>query len=331
MIVITGANGAFGRRVTERLLARRPGIPLAVSVRDPAASPFATGPGRAGVSQPGASGASQPGASGAGQPGVSGAGQPGVGQPGVGGAGRPGVSVRRGDFDEPESLPAAFAGADTVLINGTNYGTAPDVRARQQATALRAALDAGATRIVVTSWPDVENCPLALARDYPGTEKLVMASAPAWTILRMTYGMAASLARDVNTAARTGLLTAPAGEAQAVPASVEDLADAAAAVLTEPGHDHRIYELTGPAPISWHDLAGLAAERSGRGVEYRPASGEEFGAQTRAAGWPPAAVDSLLEYYAAFRAGWGGRAYPDLATLLGRPATGSLDAVRQVL
>jgi NAD(P)H dehydrogenase (quinone) len=292
MIVITGANGAFGRQVTERLLARRPGIELAVSVRDPAASPFAAAPGR---------------------------------------AGRPGVSVRHGDFDRPESLPAAFAGADTVLINGTNYGTASSARARQQATALRAALDAGATRIVITSWSDVGNCPLDLARDYPETEKLVTASAPAWTILRMTYGMAASLARDVNTAARTGLLTAPAGEAHAVPASVADLADAAAVVLTEPGHDHRTYELTGPGPISWHDLAGLAAERAGRPVDYRPASDQEFGAQMGAAGWPPAAVDSLLAYYGAFRAGWGGRPYPDLATVLGRPATGSLEAVRQVL
>jgi NAD(P)H dehydrogenase (quinone) len=288
MIVITGANGAFGRRVAERVLARRPGIEFAVSVRDPAASPFAV-------------------------------------------ASDARVIVRHGDFDRPESLPAAFAGADTVLINATNYGTASEDRARQQATAIRAALDAGATRIVVTSWFDVDNCSLAMARDYPGTEKLVTASAPAWTILRMTYGMAAALARDVRTAARTGVLTAPAGEALAVPAATEDLADAAAAVLTGPGHDGRIYELSGPAPIGWTDLAGLAGQRSGRPVAYRPASDQEFGAQMRAEGWPPAAVGSLLEYYAAFRAGWGGRAYPDLATVLGRPATSALEAVRQAL
>lgn len=285
MIVITGANGAFGRQVVERLLSRVPAEELAVSVRDPSASPFAAR----------------------------------------------GVAVRQADFDRPQTLAAAFAGAGTVLINGTNYGTAPADRARQQAGVLRAALDAGATRIVVTSWFDLDNRPPAIAADYPETEKLLAASAPAWTILRMTYGMAASLARDVLAAEHAGELTAPAAAARATPAATADLAEATAAVLTGPGHDAKTYELSGPEAIDWHDLAALAAERAGRPIAYHPVSEQECAAQWSAEGWPPQAVTALLDYYAAFRAGWAGTARPDLAALLGRPPASCLDAVRQAL
>jgi hypothetical protein len=50
-----------------------------------------------------------------------------------------------------------------------------------------------------------------------------------------------------------------------------------------------------------------------------------------AVGWPPGAVDGLLAYYTALRAGWAATPHPDLGMLLGRPATGSLEAVRQAL
>jgi NAD(P)H dehydrogenase (quinone) len=147
----------------------------------------------------------------------------------------------------------------------------------------------------------------------------------------MTYGMAASLARDVTAATRSGVLTAPAGTAHATPASTADLAEAAATVLVEPGHDTRTYELTGPDAINWDDLATLASDCGGRPIIYRSVSDEEFGTQMRAAGWPPAAVDMLLDYYRAFRTGWANTPHPDLAALLRRPATSSLEAVRQAL
>ena len=154
--------------------------------------------------------------------------------------------MRHGDFDRPETLRDSFAGATTVLINATNYGTASETRARQQAAAIDAALTAGAGRIVFTSWQDLDRCPLDFVRDFAATEKLIATSGVGWTILRMTYGMAASLVRDVRSAQDSGTLTAPAGDARATPAAVTDLAEATVNVLVEAGHDGRTYELSGP-------------------------------------------------------------------------------------
>lgn len=286
MIVVTGANGTFGRLVAEYVRVRVPAGELAVSVRDTAQA------------------------------------EPLVQQ---------GIEVRHGDFNNPETLVDAFAGADTVFINGTNYGTGPAVRAGQHAAAIRAAEAAGATRIVITSWQDLNNCPPEMAGDCPDTEKLVAASSAGWTILRLLYGMPASLARDVQTALATGTLAAPAGDARATPAAGPDLAEAAANVLVESGHDGKTYELTGPDAITWDDLATLAATLAGKEIRYRSISDDELRALVPAMGFPPAAIEMLVVYYAAFRAGWANTPGPDLARLLRRPAIASIDAVRQVV
>jgi len=126
-------------------------------------------------------------------------------------------------------------------------------------------------------------------------------------------------------------LVAPAGRARITPAAPSDLAEATARVLREPGHEGMTYELSGPDAIGWDDLAALAAELSGRDLRYRPAADDEYRAFALGLGFPEQALGMLLDYYAALRAGWADAATGDLARLLGRPPTASIDAVRQAL
>ncbi|MFL6118404.1 NAD(P)H-binding protein [Actinophytocola sp.] len=286
MIVVTGANGRFGRQVLEHLLHTQPAGDLVASVRDPA---------RAGEWE------------------------------------RRGVPVRRGDFDDAASLGQAFAGADTVLLNATNYGTAPQARARQQATAVRAAEQARVRRIVFTSWPDLEAYPHDSAADYRQTEKLLSGSGMAFSVLRLTYGLADVVARDVRTALGTGVLTAPAGTARTAPAATGELAEATANALVESGHDGAVLELTGPDAITWHDLAALASTLAGTDIAYRSVSEQEFRRHSLANGFPEAVLDELIAIYAAFRAGWTATPSADLTRLLHRPATPAGEAVRQAV
>ena len=161
------------------------------------------------------------------------------------------VEVRRGDFDEPATLD--LAGADTVFLIATNYGTPPEVRGRQQADAIGAARAAGVRRIVVTSWQDADNCPLASMTDYPATERLVATAAGAWTVVRVGYGLAAALARDVLAARKAGVLTAPAGGARVAAAATADQAEAIARILA----DHPTAVVTNPTAVGTgtHDTA----------------------------------------------------------------------------
>jgi NAD(P)H dehydrogenase (quinone) len=276
MIIVTGANGPFGRLVVEHLVSLVPASEVVASVREPDAFTLS-------------------------------------------------VQVRRGDFNDPATLD--FSGADTVFLNATNYGSPPEMRGAQQANAIAAARDAGVRRIVLTSWQDADRCPLPSMVDYPATERLVAGSVPAWTVLRVGYGLAAALARDVITARKAGVLSAPAGQARVAAAATADLAEAAARVVASGDHDGVTYDLTGPDAAGWAELAELA----GPGIAYRPAGDDEFSAQMAAGGFPAAAMDQLLALYAAFRGGWANTPTGDLARLLGRPPTPTLDAVAQAV
>jgi NAD(P)H dehydrogenase (quinone) len=241
-----------------------------------------------------------------------------------------GVTVRQATFDDPDSLAAAFTAADSVLINGTNYGAPPDVRDRQLAGAVGAAHHAGVGHVVITSFSDSGPAAPAMAGDPAGTERLLAESAPRWTVLRMVYAMDQALARDVLWAERAGELVAPAADAHATAAALADLAEASATVLTGAGHDGRTYDLTGPDAISWDDLATLAATRAGKRIAYRAVSDAEFREFAIGLGFPDraTALDGLIGFYRAVRAGWANKPADDLARLLGRTPVASLEAVR---
>lgn len=242
-----------------------------------------------------------------------------------------GVEVRRVDFDDPASLPAAFAGATSVLINGTNYGTSAERRGAQHTAAIRAAVEAGVPRIVYATWPDPDLFALPTMSDFAESEALLRGLSADATILRTTYGLAQTAGRDVTTAIASGTLAAPAGQARTAPAHIDDLAEATARVLSSDGHRGRLYTLTAPDSIDWSDLAGLASAISGKPVEYQPVTDDEFTAVAVAQGFPASLVAVLLGVYQAFRAGWTGTPTGDLAAILGRAPRPALDAVSAVV
>jgi NAD(P)H dehydrogenase (quinone) len=158
-IVITGANGEFGRGVLHAVAALAPRERIVASVRDVARAADLEGRG---------------------------------------------FEVRPGSFDQPDELRAAFSGAHAVFINATFFGAAPELRGQRVATAIRAAADAGAARVIVTTWPNLDHATLPVVQDYAQSERLVRRAGPSWTILRLGHGLADAVARDVIWARRDG-------------------------------------------------------------------------------------------------------------------------------
>lgn len=235
----------------------------------------------------------------------------------------PSVEHRPGNFDDPDTLQASLAGVDTVLINATFFGDDPTLRLPRTTAAIRAATRAGVGRIVLTSWPDLDHATLPTIQDYHELEALVKTAGPAWTILRLGPALATATARDVVWAKACGELVAPAAAAQVTPAALTDLAEATAAVLTQPGHEHLVHELTGPDALTWDDLATLA------GVPYHPVDDDEYRTHLSHRNLPPAMVQQLIEMYRDFRSPWASTPTPTLANLTGRAPTPGIQAVSQ--
>lgn len=166
----------------------------------------------------------------------------------------PSVEVARADFDEPATLPAAFAGGSTLMLVSTD--TITD-RAAQHARAIYAARDAGIRRVVYTSMtsPGEEN-PALIAGSHRATEEQLRASGVEWTILRCGF-YADFQAFEAADALASGELVHNRGDGRCAYVARADIARSAAVVLAEDGHEGAVYELTGPEALSADELAEL--------------------------------------------------------------------------
>jgi len=236
-----------------------------------------------------------------------------------------GAHVRAGDFDDPASLPAAFAGGEKLLL--ISMDRAGD-RVPQHQAAIDAAAAVGVRSIAYTSIlnPSDSN-PAAVAAEHRATEEHVRARGLGWTFLR--NGIYADLQVQAGAAAlATGKLLTNDGDGRTSYVARADLALAAAAVLTSDGHDGKAYDLTGPEALGAADLAALFAEAGGRPVEPVFLDDEAWvGAMVEHAGMPEPVARTYATFGIAARQGYLGIVSPTLEQLIGRPPT----TVREVL
>ncbi len=235
-----------------------------------------------------------------------------------------GVQVVAADYDRPETLAAALAGVDRVLlISGTDLGR----RVVQHGNVIDAAKRAGVSLIAYTSLLRADTTPLAaLAAEHRQTEALLAASGVHHVVLRNGWYTENHLMALPQVLAHGAVLGA-AGAGRFSSAARADYAAAAAAVLTTDGHAGHSYELAGDAAYTLAELAAEIARRSGTPVVYKDLPPAEFTAALTAAGLPPGLADVLAD--SDVGAGRGGL-FDDghaLSRLIGRPTTPMADSV----
>jgi NAD(P)H dehydrogenase (quinone) len=214
-----------------------------------------------------------------------------------------GAQVRAGDFDDPEGLPAAFAGGERMLlISADQIGQ----RIRQHTGAVGAARAAGVTHIAYTSFlnTDVDDNPAAIAPEHRATEEAIRAAGLIFTFLR--NGIYAEVQTgDAAAALATGRLVTNAGEGRAAYVSRDDCAAVAAAVVADPSsHENATYDVTGPLLLDARALAALYAEIGGEPVEPFLVDDATFTqGLVEHAGMPQPVAEAYATFGAAIRAG----------------------------
>jgi NAD(P)H dehydrogenase (quinone) len=240
-----------------------------------------------------------------------------------------GVDVRQADYHDLDSIRAAFAGVDRLLLMPTPTPD-PDARVAEMLPVVQAAADAGIQHVVYPGAAEPEGLDLPLFRSHTRVFEGIAATGFATTHLRVNI-YAEVVATEVAGAIAAGELALPVDGARIAPVLRSDLAPAIAAVLTEDGHEGKTYDLTGQDAASFAQLAELASERAGKPIAYRPIDDAEAQARLQAAGVPAPYIPSMLGFYAAYRAGWSGTPSRHIEQLAGRPATPTLDAIAAVL
>jgi NAD(P)H dehydrogenase (quinone) len=235
-----------------------------------------------------------------------------------------GVQIATIDFDRPETLVPAFEGADALLLVSASE---PGKRVEQHKNAIDAAVEAGVGRIVYTSAPHADDTALVLAPEHKATEELLTASGLPVTILRNNW-YTENYVGQIDTAEQTSEIVASVGEGRVASATRKDYAEAAAVVLTAPGHEGAVYELSGDESWTFDELASAIGTILGREVVYRALSPEEHTGILLGAGLDEGTAGFVVALDGNIRDGALADAAGTLSELIGRPTTSLLEGLK---
>jgi len=240
-----------------------------------------------------------------------------------------GIELRKGDYHDYASLLKAFTGIyKLLLVSSSDFND----RSNQHINAVNAAKEAGVRHILYTSVQSRENQPSAIpfvVKSHIDTENAIKKSGIPYTILRNT------LYADVlpmflgEKVVETGVFI-PAGNGKTPLATREDMAEAAAIILSTPGHENKVYPITSSTAYSFNDVAINLTELSGKNIPYVDAEPEQYKQALSQAG--------VLQEYIGFMAGFAeaikqnefDEADTTLERLLGRKPTSLKEYLKSV-
>lgn len=176
-----------------------------------------------------------------------------------------GIAIREArrpafDWQQPETWPAMLHGARAAYI-----AYAPDLAAPgaidTMAAFARQAARAGLQHLVLLSGrgePEAEAC-----------ERLVQRAGPAWTILRASWFMQNFSEEFLGDAIRQGAVPLPLDGVREPFIDADDIAEVAVAALLDPArHAGQLYELTGPALLTFPEAVAAIGTALKRDIAY---------------------------------------------------------------
>jgi uncharacterized protein YbjT (DUF2867 family) len=229
----------------------------------------------------------------------------------------PHVEIVHGDMARPDTLEAPLRGIDRAILISS---ATPDM-VEVQSNFIDAARKAGVKHVVKLSGIKTTlDSSFRFSRMHAEIERRLEASGMAFTQLRPGEFMPAYF-RQVPMITSKSALFLPMEDARIASIDVGDIADIAAKVLTEGGHEGKVYSLTGPEALSMAEVAQKLSAAIGKTIRYVNVAPEDARQAQLAAGMPPFLADALFELFAERRAGMEAKVWPDAAMLLGRRPT----------
>ncbi|MEJ2288136.1 MAG: SDR family oxidoreductase [Deinococcales bacterium] len=229
-----------------------------------------------------------------------------------------GVEVVAGDLDRPESLEEAVQDVAKIFLITWNGPSAP----LHAHNVIEAAKRTGRPHIVRQGAYGSERS--RIVRDHEAIDEELAASGLPVTILKPTWFMQNAM-MAASTVASSGVIWMPFKDGRVGMIDIRDIVDVAVEVLTGRGHEGKRYVLTGPASVSFHDVARALSGALDKPVAYVNVPPEVARQGFLDAGFPEWIADGYLELIADFADDWGDTVSPDVERLLGRPGR-SLDA-----
>ncbi len=204
-----------------------------------------------------------------------------------------GVEIVQGDFNDPDKLKTALKGVEKALMLPPIDPNAVD----WQSNFIEAAKSSKTKHVVKFSGMGANpDSPITLGRMHGQAEKLLEASGLAFTHLRPNNFMQNCLGFQ-STIASQGAFYQPAGNGKIAHVDVRDIAAVAVKVLTEPGHEGKAYDITGPEALDFHQVGSKISAAIAKPVQYVNVSPEQFKQSLMNWGQSEWVADAVNELY----------------------------------
>ena len=207
------------------------------------------------------------------------------------------IGLRIGDYSNYDSLVTTFQGIDKLL-----FVSGSDVMARitQHENIIRAAKAANVKHVIYTSFirnTDVENSAIGYIQDaHLKTESWLKESGLNYTILQNSaYLENLSLFLGENVL-DTGVISLPAKLGKSSATLRNELAEAAAHILTSKGHENKVYPLTNTNAYSFKDVADNLTEITGKEIHYHSPKTDDYQETLKGYGVPEEYISLLTTF-----------------------------------
>lgn len=226
----------------------------------------------------------------------------------------PDVEFVQGDFDDVESVRRACEAVEKAFLLTNSTERAEE----QQITFARVARESGVRHVVKLSQLHAdEKSPGRFLRYHAAVEKAIRASGVTFTFLRPNLFMQGLLNFRDSIRGKSAFFV-PAGDARISAVDVRDLADVAVAALTTSAHNNKSYALTGPAALTFTDMAQQLSKAVGRTITFVDVPPEAMRQALSELGFPAWQADGLIEEFAMYRRGEASEVASGVDDALGR-------------
>ncbi len=227
-----------------------------------------------------------------------------------------GAEVAVGDAGRPETLDAALRGVERMYLL---LPMTPPLR-QWDAAIIAAAQRAGVAHVVKHSNMGAQDeAGTTMQRWHRAGEMLIEESGMAWTFIRPSGYMTNALGW-AGMIKSQGAVYAPGGDGRLAVVDPRDIAAVAVAALTEPGHEGRAYDVTGPEALSAADQVKTISDEIGKPITYIDIPESAAREQMISTGMPAEIAAALTEFMTAVRAGRSATISDTVMKTTGRPA-----------
>lgn len=225
-----------------------------------------------------------------------------------------GIQTITGDFEEPASLERLPNDIGKIFLLSATSPKSPEL----QGNLVRIAKERGINHIVkVSARGSGVDANFNIGRFHGQTEKQIRDLGIPFTFLH-PHSFMQNLLFEAQTIKEQDTIYSSMGDGKIAMIDARDIAMVAVKALTESGHDGKTYRLTGPEPVSYHDIVHELSAIVGRTIRYVSLTPEIHLQEMLKTGMPDWLADDLVSLNQVYAANEAMEVSPDVERVTGK-------------